>query len=295
MSAGPATEVLAGAAATAEFAPTEGARLMRWNVNDRPVLHWPESPDWTRSGSIRGGNPLLFPFIARTFLDGQIGFWKSPDGQKRPAPMHGLVRAAPFSVVEKTATKMVMAIEWNETMAAAYPFAFRFTVSYEISGPQLLVDYMVENLGVEPMPFSVGNHFYFDIPAAERSQWALVGQFASGGRQAANGTIIDLPAMSKTANLSDPALVDLFHIGPPADGVQLVRRTDGRRVRIDWPAGMSDVWYAVTTWTEMPDSDFYCVEPWTALPDAVHNGRGLRWLKPGASETLRLLLTAEGW
>ena len=295
MSAGPATEVLAGAAATAEFAPTEGARLMRWNVNDRPVLHWPESPDWTRSGSIRGGNPLLFPFIARTFLDGQIGFWKSPDGQKRPAPMHGLVRAAPFSVVEKTATKMVMAIEWNETMAAAYPFAFRFTVSYEISGPQLLVDYMVENLGVEPMPFSVGNHFYFDIPAAERSQWALVGQFASGGRQAANGTIIDLPAMSKTANLSDPALVDLFHIGPPCDGVRLSHQTDGRSVQIDWPPQMEEIWYAVTTWTEKPDSEFYCVEPWTALPDAVHNGQGLRWLKPGASEALHLRLSAQGW
>lgn len=295
MSAGPATVMLAGEAATAEFAPSEGARLMRWNVHGRPVLHWPVSPDWTRSGSIRGGNPLLFPFIARTFLDGQIGFWESPDGQKRPAPMHGLVRAAAFSVVTQTATKMVMAIEWNESMAAAYPFPFCFTVSYELSGAQLLVDYTVENLSEELMPFSVGNHFYFEIPAAERSLWELVGRFASSGRQAPDGAIVDLPTVGDSANLSDPELVDLFHIGPPAAGVQLVHQTDGRRVRIDWPAGMSEVWYAVTTWTEKPDSDFYCVEPWTALPDAVHNGRGLRWLKPGASETLRLRLTAEGW
>jgi aldose 1-epimerase len=43
-------------------------------------------------------------------------------------------------------------------------------------------------------------------------------------------------------------------------------------------------WYAVTTWTEGPDSDFYCVEPWLGLPDAIHHGQGLRWLQPGQTE-----------
>jgi galactose mutarotase-like enzyme len=291
----PSTVCLRGDLATAELAPSQGARLMRWNVNGRPVLHWPESPDWTRSGSIRGGNPLLFPFIARTFLDGQIGFWKSPDGQKRPAPMHGLVRAAPFAVTEHRATRMVMRIESDQEMLTAYPFPFRFTVSYELIGAELHVEYLVENLGATDMPYSVGNHFYFDIPAAERSQWSMVGQFTRSGRQAADGTIVDLPALTETVNLSDPSLVDLFHIGPPRDGVRLSHQTDGRSVQIDWPPQMEEIWYAVTTWTEKPDSDFYCVEPWTALPDAVHNGQGLRWLKPGASEALHLRLSAQGW
>jgi hypothetical protein len=252
----PATIILYGDMASAELAPSEGARLMKWNVNGRPVLHWPESPDWLRSGSIRGGNPLLFPFIARTFLDGEIGFWKSPDGQKRPAPMHGLVRAAPFEVIEQTETRIVMCQEWDESMVAAYPFPFVFTVAYELSGAELLVDYAVENLGEESMPFSVGNHFYFEIPAADRSQWSLVGRFASGGRQASDGSIVDLPAMGVRASLADPALVDLFHIGPPQDGVRLVHQGDGRCVRIDWPMTVDGVWYAVTTWTENPDSDF---------------------------------------
>ena len=72
---------------------------------------------------------------------------------------------------------------------------------------------------------------------------------------------------------------------------------DGRRVVFSLPdnAAGDAAWYAVTTWTESPAADFYCVEPWTALPDAVHNGHGLRWLKPGSRETLRLRLTAEGW
>ena len=57
-------------------------------------------------------------------------------------------------------------------------------------------------------------------------------------------------------------------------------------IALDVPGSIP--WYAVTTWTEKPDSDFYCVEPWLGLPDAIHNGLGLRMLAPGATETATL-------
>lgn len=297
MTAGPLTLVLRSGQATAEVAPSVGGRLMRWTIGDRPVLHWPPAADWAAPAKIRGGNPLLFPLIARTFLDGKIGFWRDPCGEVRPAPMHGLVRAATFQVTHRTDDRVVMSVAWDEHMAEAWPFPFVFTVEYALVGNLLAVAFTVENTGEEKMPYSVGNHFYFAVPAAARQDWELSGAFRSCARQNAEGRIEEVPGLRDPIPLSDPRLVDLFHVGPPPGGLALRHRGDGREVLFDWPASTSgdNPWYAVTTWAESPRSDFYCVEPWTALPDAVHNGRGLRWLTPGARETLRLGLTARGW
>jgi galactose mutarotase-like enzyme len=283
--------------ATAELAPACGARLMRWSIGGRPVLHWPAAVDWSAPARIRGGNPLLFPFIARTFLDGKIGFWRGPDGVVRPAPMHGLVRAAEFAVVRRNEARLAMRLAWDEPMAGAFPFPFVFSVEYALEGEALAVAFTVENTGREAMPFSVGNHFYFEVPASERGEWFLDCPSRRLARQAADGRIVPAAPLAPGVPLADPALVDLFHVGPPRSGVVLRHGVDGRRVLFDLPddGGGNPAWSAVTTWTEGPAADFYCVEPWTALPDAVHNGQGLRWLKPGARETLRLRLTAEGW
>ena len=281
--------------ARAELAPSAGARLMRWSVNGRPVLHWPADADWSAPAKIRGGNPLLFPLIARTFLDGKIGFWRGPDGVVRPAPMHGLVRAAEFETVERDGHRIVMRAAWDNSMAEAWPFPFVFDVEYTLEDTALAVAFTVENTGAEAMPFSVGNHFYFAVPAVERGAWELRGKCRSFARQGADGRI-DAVAEAPSV-LSDPAMIDLFHLGPPEDGVVLRQVNDGREVAFALlpDAAGQNPWYAVTTWTESAMSDFYCVEPWTALPDAVHNGLGLRWLKPGKRETLRLRLTARGW
>jgi galactose mutarotase-like enzyme len=289
--------ILDNGRARAEVASSAGARLMRWSVHGRPVLHWPERADWSAPAKIRGGNPLLFPLIARTFLDGRIGFWRGPDGVVRPAPMHGLVRAARFELVEKREAGVVMRIAWDESMTEAWPFPFVFAVEYALEDEALAVAFTVENTGTETMPFSVGNHFYFEVPAAERGEWVLEGRFASFARQDATGKITPVLAPAGAGLLSDPEMVDLFHIGPPADGVVLRHQGNGREVLFEWcpDAAGASPWYAVTTWTESAASDFYCVEPWTALPDAVHNGLGLRWLKPGSRETLRLRLKARGW
>lgn len=291
----PSLVTLDNGRARAELAPSAGARLMRWSVNGRPVLHWPADADWSAPAKIRGGNPLLFPLIARTFLDGKIGFWRGPDGVVRPAPMHGLVRAAEFATVEQDERRIVMRTAWDDSMAEAWPFPFVFAVEYGLEDTALAVAFTVENTGAEAMPYSVGNHFYFAVPAAERDAWELQGKFRSFARQGTDG---EIDAMAEAPRmLSDPAMVDLFHIGPPEDGVVLRQMNDGREVAFALPcdAAGPNPWYAVTTWTESARSDFYCVEPWTALPDAVHNGLGLRWLKPGSRETLRLRLTAQGW
>lgn len=270
---------------------------MGWSVGDRTVLHWPLGANWSAPAKIRGGNPLLFPLIARTYLDGRIGFWRGPDGVVRPAPMHGLVREAFFVTVEQSESHVVMRSTWDESMAEAWPFPFVLDVEYALEPESLAVRFTVENTGLETMPYSLGNHFYFQVLSKERGDWVLEGSFSSFARQDRQGKIVSVAPPDRGGCLSDPELVDLFHLGPASGGPVLRNGADGREVvfGLQSGAGASNPWYAVTTWTESAASDFYCVEPWTALPDAVHNGRGLRWLKPGARESLRLLLTARGW
>ncbi len=293
----PEIVTLTAGRATAEIAPGAGARLMRWNIGGRPLLHWPAVADWANAGRTRGGNPVLFPFIARTFLDGEIGRWRGPDGKVRPAPMHGLVRAAAFDAEQPEFSRLRMKVVSDEAMAEAFPFPFVFGVEYALAEDSLSVAFSVENTGTEPMPFSVGNHFYFQVPAAERGDWAVDCPCQRWVRQEKNGTIVAAAAPPEGCSLAQGSLVDLMHVGPPCEGVALRHRSDGRRVVFDLAADAtgSNPWFCVTTWTESAESDFYCVEPWTALPDAVHNRQGLRWLKPRGRETLRLRMTAAGW
>ena len=297
MASAPEKITLRNGRATAELAPSAGGRLMRWSIGGRPVLHWPEAADWSAPAKIRGGNPLLFPFIARTFLDGKTGLWRGPDGVVRPAPMHGLLRAAAFRAELVEPARVRMSVGWDAGMEESFPFPFVFSVDYALEGDALAVAFRVENTGRAAMPFSVGNHFYFAVPAAERAEWRLDCPCRRFARQAADGRIVSAAPPVAAGSLADPVLVDLLHVGPVREGVVLRHAGDGRRVgfALSDDAGGVAAWTVLTTWTEAPSSDFYCVEPWTAMPDAVHNGQGLRWLRPGARETLRLRLTAEGW
>ena len=46
---------------------------MNWNLrmadgSVRDVIHWPENADFGNFAEVLGGNPILFPFSARTFM-----------------------------------------------------------------------------------------------------------------------------------------------------------------------------------------------------------------------------------
>jgi D-hexose-6-phosphate mutarotase len=58
-------------ASTYETCLTRGARLLRWKLDvpsgHREILFWPEGApmDLDKIGPVRGGNPILFPFMGR--------------------------------------------------------------------------------------------------------------------------------------------------------------------------------------------------------------------------------------
>jgi galactose mutarotase-like enzyme len=277
--------------------PDHGARILRWERNGQEIITWPDDADWSKILKVRGGNPVLFPFIARHFVDGKNELWRDASGTVRPMPQHGFSRDAKFSVVEggpENELRMRL-IESDETRVF-YPFAFQFDVVVGLlPASRLEVRFETTNTGNQPLPYYAGHHFYFALPHAERGDWTLHLPCAAWGRQSPDGAIVREEAKQSDLRIDDATIIDRFQIEPKEPKITLLNRVTGKRLVFELDHPNTVPWYAVTTWTQAADSDFYCIEPWLGLPNAIHHGEGLHWLAPGAKEVATLVLDGSGW
>ncbi|WP_296223349.1 aldose epimerase [Ralstonia sp. UBA689] len=271
------------------LAPHAGGRLVRWRHQGEDILFWPEPADWSNPAKVRGGNPLLFPFIGRHFVDGEIGRWRDARGQLHALPQHGFARDLPFEVEDAGDTHIVMLLRDTAQTRAGYPFAFEFRMTYRLLTDALEATFSIKHLDEgdahAPMPFYAGHHFYLALPHTLRGTTELSMPPSRLSRQLPDGSL-DVPEPGKgTYQLNDLALQDRYHlldgegaatlVIPPHAGAPF-----GRRIHIEVD-GAPVPWHAITTWTENTTSDFYCVEPWMGLPNAIHHGEGLHLLAPG--------------
>jgi galactose mutarotase-like enzyme len=277
--------------------PDHGARILRWVKAGREVIRWPDNADWSKILKVRGGNPVLFPFIARHFVDGKNELWRDASGTVRPMPQHGFARDAKFTVIGGGPDNGVrMRLTDSDETRKFYPFGFQFDVVVSLlPGSRLEVRFETTNPGGQPIPYYAGHHFYFAIPHQERADWTLHLPCAQWGRQSADGAVIHEVAAAGIIGLADPTAIDRYQIQPTSAQVTLVNHRTKQQLVLDLEQPGSAPWYAVTTWTEAADSDFYCVEPWLGLPNAIHHGEGLRWVAPGTTETASLVIDGSGW
>jgi len=277
--------------------PEHGARILRWEREGREIITWPDDADWSKILKVRGGNPVLFPFIARHFVEGKNELWRDANGAVRPMPQHGFARDAKFSVVEvEPENSLRMRLVDSDASRPLYPFAFAFDVVVRLlPESRLEVRFETSNTGGDSLPYYAGHHFYFALPHQERADWTLHLPCAAWGRQSPEGAVVREDAKQDTLRLDDATIIDRYQIGPKEAKATLLNTRSGKRLVFELAHSGSVPWYAVTTWTQAADSDFYCVEPWLGLPNAIHHGEGLRWLAPGAKEIATLVLDASGW
>jgi galactose mutarotase-like enzyme len=282
--------------------PHAGGRLMRWCVDGREVIHWPGTFDLNAPARIRGGNPLLFPFIGRHRVGDQPGQWQDAEGVIHPLPQHGFARDLPFThAISADGRAISMSLTSGPATREGYPFEFVFLATYRLDGNALDVELETSNIGDAPMPYYAGHHFYFHLPHGKRSESELHLPPTQRCMQLPDGSI-SAPELEEDRYVpGDPAIQDRFHVLEPAGEqnttagrvITLNTPSLGRRITIELDTPGSVPWYALTTWTESDTSDFYCVEPWLGLPNAIHHGQGLRWLAPGQSESARCRIVAD--
>lgn len=274
-----------------------GARVLLWERRGHEIIRWPDDADWTKILKVRGGNPVLFPFLARHFVDGKNELWRDAAGTVRPMAQHGFARDAKFTVVDDpTENTLRMRLTDSESTRASYPFAFQFDVVVRLQpGARLEVRFETKNAGSEPLPYYSGHHFYFALPHNERGDWTLDLPCEAWGRQSADGAIVREPAIAAQLSIGDENIIDRFQIEPKEPTLTLRNKQNNRRLVFELAHANTAPWYAVTTWTQAPESDFYCIEPWLGLPNAIHHGEGLRHVAAGKTEIATVVLDASGW
>jgi galactose mutarotase-like enzyme len=269
--------------------PEMGARLMHWGVQlpdgtPREVIRWPELSSIDEFVGARGGNPILFPFPARTFDRGDIHFWRDPEGQRRPMPMHGIARNSKFALVDADQHGFTAQLIPDEAGQQAYPYRCEFTVSYRFRPLGLSVELRLNNLEKRPIPWCGGHHFYFGLPWREGSEagdYRIRIPAAKAWRQDSEGKLVAQLDFSAESSFDDPELRDRIHTGLQSDTVKF-GEPGGDQVAIRMGAAPKppEGW-AVVTWNQKPEDRYYCVEPWMGVPNTPENQIGLHWVEPG--------------
>ncbi len=278
--------------------PERGARLMNWHLqladgSFRDVIYWPENPQGEDFARIRGGNPILFPFSARSYDQGDLGFWRAADGVRRPMPMHGIARQGIFSIDELRPDGFSAVFVPDEDAHAAYPYRYRFTVDYTFAELSLSVHLTLRNLSEEPIPWSAGHHFYFALPwheNATRADYRIEIPAKKAFRATPTGGLTEVKLVAKEQTFDDPELIDRLHTKLKKAEVNFGPRSGEEDITIAFEPGPNGLppHATLVTWTATGEPPFYCVEPWMGLPNAVEHKQGLHFVAPGQSETFSI-------
>lgn len=275
-----------------------GARLMNWNLalgdgSVRDVIHWPEVATFDGFHSVRGGNPILFPFSARTFDRGDIHFWRDPEGVRRPMPMHGFARHGRFDLVRADAAGFAAVLRPDAAAREAYPYDYEFTVIYRFSPAALTCEFVLKNLDTRPIPWSAGHHFYFQVPwepGRGRGDYRLSVPATRRLRQDKQGQLVPGAALAATESLAHPDWIDTLHLGLSSPTAVLAPAGGGRSGAISVTLGVDkkaapapDA--TIVTWSQTPESPFFCIEPWMGPPNAPEHKVGLHLVPPGKSQS----------
>lgn len=234
--------------------PDGSATDLLWNAD--PSL-WEESA------------PLLFPIVGR--LRG--GKW-SAHGQEYSLGIHGFARFlnADPAVRSADGCTAVFFFTENEETLASYPFPFRLGRSFTLNGRQVISRVTVENTGSGPMPFTIGLHPGFLVPAqnprlsfeckdAPRRMLLSPRYFMSGASEPyalRDGKTIDLD----NALFADDAIIltDVASVTLDGDGCR-------HPITVECPgANYFGFWQPVKASPDAPEIPFVCIEPWEALP-----------------------------
>jgi len=268
---------------------------MHWHVTHgdgslREVLHWPELKSMDDFVKARGGNPVLFPFSARTFDQGKIGFWRDATDTVRPMPIHGIARQTKFAVTRIDARGFAAQLIPDDATRASYPYDYEFTVTYRFEPLGLACEFTLRNLDTQPIPGCAGHHFYFAVPWSDglkRSDYAIrIPATKTYRHDFSNGQLLPGPTLHAQEPLDNPMLVDTIHtrlksntvvFGPKASHGEVAVKIGTTKV----PAPDA----AIVTWSADDKAPFYCVEPWMGPPNAPEHKLGLHWVQPRQTES----------
>lgn len=167
--------------ARAEIWPAFGFNCYRWLAPCRGAaleLLYTDPQLFQGSSPTRSGIPILFPFPNR-IRDGRFHYHgkdyqlplNDPSGKNA---IHGFCCRRPWRIVGQGVTGEAAWLtgEFQGSVDAAdaaglWPADYRLRVTYRLTVDRLRIEADVDNPDQEPLPFGLGYHPYFTLPAAD--------------------------------------------------------------------------------------------------------------------------------
>ena len=265
---------------------TAGAQLMSLKKSGGEYL-WQRDPQWWPRCA-----PVLFPIVGNIRDDRA----DSAQGEVRFG-RHGLARTCEFAVSETLEDRMTLSLSSNDETRAQFPYDFRLDMTYALADDALEQRFAVTNTGDVTLPFVVGGHPAFNVPAPHTegedfSDYRLVfaepWTYASPTINTSTG-LIDFQTRFSLVEDSDtlPITHRLFDVDTlifedvPQRTVSLVGPS-GHGMRVDF-----DGFDYLGVWSAANDAPFVALEPWrgtatgTDEDDVFEHKRGMDLLEPG--------------
>lgn len=262
--------------------PEQAFNLISLRYQGERVLHEPEPLERVLSDPFLFGIPLLFP-PNRLEKDGfnHEGTWyaipyTTEDGKFR---LHGRLKSAPITVtrVEENRVEGEFFCDTDR-----YPFPFKLTITYELTGDGLRTRHVVTNTGEEDMPFAIGFHTSFEakryVKVSVGEAWVAEEKTMLPVRRAGLSE-----SQKKYAEGMDPT-------GVPVDGM-FTDSGEHRAVVGRFQYKLSENFTNWVLWNMGGGKGLLCLEPQSAPVNGLNMAGEFSVLPPGRSEAFETEIT----
>jgi galactose mutarotase-like enzyme len=236
-----------------------GAELCAWRVGGQNLLWSPQAEIWDRTA------PILFPVVGWT-RDNQIRV----GGKSYPLGLHGFAWKRRFSVAERGADFLRLALSQDADTRTLYPFSFRLEVEFRLSAGALEKTLIIANPGDETAPYACGLHPAF--------RWPLAGSEAEHAILFEEDERDEVPIIAPGGLLSDrrrpvPLQGRRLPISPTLLADEALCFLDANSRRLEYRNGngacltveLRDFPH-IALWS-LPPGRFLCIEAWTGHGD----------------------------
>ena len=276
---------------------SKGAQLMSFALAGNEYL-WQGDPRWWAKRA-----PILFPIV------GSLRGGRAVSAQGEISlGRHGFARDVEHDVVAQDESSVTFEIRDTPQTREKFPYAFRLNMTYALTGEASLTQtFRVENTGDVTLPFSVGGHPAFNVPAPGTAnerfadyEIAFTEPWTCEAPKIAEGGLLtyDTAALAVDHSDSMPLTHELFVddavmlTDVPGGALTLRSRVSGHGVRIDF----ADFKY-IGIWSALGDAPFVALEPWTghatltSEDDVFEHKRDITLLEPGAIDERSFTVT----
>lgn len=242
----------------------KGAQL--WSIKDKEGNEYL----WQGDDAYWGDRaPNLFPHIAR-LTEGAYTL----NGQRYEMDIHGFAKDSLFEAEQISDSHIVFTIKDSAATRKQYPFAFIFSISYELEKNGIKITYSVKNEDNKKLYFGVGAHPGFNVPfetGITFEDYYLEFDWEAPAKRVGFSEDCYVTGPNELYPQVEGKKIPLYHSMFDEDAIVLVDMAHGvtltsdkgkKAIHVSYP----DMPYLGLWHWPKTDAPYICIEPWSSLP-----------------------------